>query len=95
MKKFTAWLMAFMLVFSVCFVGCGDNKTIRGVEYGTYGIINKSEMCNPNISYELIVGNVVWSVLLVETIIAPIYFIGFSMYEPVGVKIHNEKGSVD
>jgi hypothetical protein len=36
--------------------------------------------------YEIIPGNVVWSVILIETIIAPVYFVGFSMFEPVRPK---------
>ena len=66
--------------------GCGDVKTIDGLTYDTYGLINESEKRNPDIEYELIIGNIVWSCILVETIVAPIYFIGFSMYEPVGKK---------
>jgi hypothetical protein len=34
----------------------------------------------------MIIGNIVWSCILVETVIAPIYFLGFSVYEPVGKK---------
>ena len=41
-----------------------------------------------------IVGNVVWSVLLVETVIAPIYFLGFSLFEPVGPKGEVENGVI-
>ena len=69
-----------------------QNKEIKGKVYGTYGLINSDEMKNPDIEYRLIIGNLIWSCLLVETIIAPIYFIGFSLYEPVGSKTNFEKG---
>lgn len=76
--------------------GCGSDKTINGVKYGTYGLFNKSEQRNDDIAYKLIVGNLVWSIILVETIIAPIYFIGFSMYEPVGANNNTKiKGAVE
>lgn len=74
-------LVAVMLV-----AGCGNNRVVAGTEYGTYGLFNEDTGRNPNVEYRLIVGNVVWSVILVRTIIAPVYFIGFSLYEPVGPK---------
>lgn len=51
-------------------------------------------MKNPDVAYRLIIGNIIWSCILVETIIAPIYFIGFSLYEPIGPKTTTEKGVV-
>ena len=71
-------------------IGCGDTKRIDGYEYDTYGLLNESEKKNPNIEYRVIVGNIIWSAILVETVIAPIYFLGFSIYEPVDKK--NKKG---
>lgn len=41
---------------------------------------------NKNIEYEVVWGNVIWGALLFETIIAPIYFFGFDLFEPVGKK---------
>lgn len=85
MKRFLA--LAIVVVFlSVAVMGCGDTKTIDGVTYDTYGLFNADEKKNPDIEYRLIVGNVVWGVILFETIAAPIYFFGFSIFEPVGKK---------
>jgi hypothetical protein len=76
-------------------VGCGDPKMIDGVTYDTYGMATQHSKKNENIEYRCIIGNVVWSVLLCETIIAPIYFIGFSLFEPVGVVDKNKpKGAL-
>ena len=71
-------------------VGCGHNKEIEGKVYGTYWLLNESDMKNPDIQYRLIIGNVIWSCVLVETIIFPIYFIGFSLYEPI-----NNRGDIE
>jgi len=93
LKKFViaVLIMSFVTVTS----GCGDVKNIEGTTYDTYGLINKDENKNPNIKYRIVIGNIVWSVLLCQTIIAPIYFIGFSMYEPVRKTTPDEeKGSV-
>ena len=73
--------------------GCADNKVINGNEYSTYGLINESTNKNPNIMYEISVGNVIWGVLLVQTVIAPLYFFGFSIYEPV--RINNSNGAAN
>ena len=79
------------IIFLSGFYGCGDNKNIQGKTYGTYGLINKDEIKNNDIEYHLIVGNIIWSCILIETIIAPIYFLGFSIYEPIGLKTASEK----
>jgi hypothetical protein len=82
--------MAALLLLSAC----GRDQTIRDVRYGRYGILNEAEMRNPDISYRLIIGNIVWAVVLAETIIAPIYFIGFDLWEPVGPQVSHAKGQV-
>lgn len=81
-------LIAFMvaLILSTQLVACGDTKVVKGVEYDTYGLINEDDKRNPEVQYEPCWGNIIWGVILVETIVAPIYFFGFSMFEPVGEK---------
>jgi hypothetical protein len=86
---------ATVLVIALALTGCGDTKVIDGVEYDTYGLFDESDKRNPNIKYELIVGNVVWSVVLVETVVAPIYFLGFSLWEPVGLKGDHVPGVIN
>lgn len=81
MKKITATILAICMMFMM--VGCGSSKIINGKEKETYGIFNKEEVRDPTVKYSLIIGNVVWGIILVETIIAPVYFFGFSIYEPV------------
>ena len=64
--------------------GCGDSKIIKNKEIPTYGLFNPGDKYE-GVEYKVIFGNVVWGILLIETIIAPIYFFGFSLYEPVGI----------
>lgn len=66
--------------------GCADTKTICGATYDSYGLFNADDKKNPDIQYKLVVGNLIWGVILFETIIAPVYFFGFSIMEPVGQK---------
>lgn len=35
---------------------------------------------------KLVVGNLVWGIILMETIVMQIYFFGFSIFEPIGTK---------
>ena len=83
MKIVSVLLMVCVLLFSV---GCASNKTIDNVTYKTYGLLNKDDVKNPDIQYEIVWGNIIWGCLLVETFIAPIYFFGFSCFEPVSKK---------
>lgn len=90
MKKFICNIMVIILILSMI-IACGDSKVIDGVDYETYGFINKDEVKNPKIKYQVITGNVVWGILLCETIVAPVYFFGFSLHEPVGkISDYNE-----
>ena len=62
---------------------CGDSIVYKGKKYETYGLFNKDEVRDENIEYRLILGNAIWGIILVETIVAPVCFYGFSLYEPV------------
>jgi hypothetical protein len=91
MKKALCLMVVF--VFMVSIMGCGNNKVIDGKEKQTVGVVNiivndssLMEIKDPNVQYKIIWGNVVWAVILCETVVMPIYFIGFSMFEPVGKK---------
>lgn len=55
---------------------------VQEFEFKTYGLFNKNEK-NENIRYELSIGNIIWSVLLIETIFVPVILIGWYLYEPV------------
>lgn len=96
MKRIVSMLMVIVfLVTSMSIIGCGDTKSINGKTYDTYGLFNKDDKRNSDIEYEIIYGNIVWSVLLCSTVIAPIYFLGFSMYEPIGVRIDKTPGVIN
>ncbi len=66
--------------------GCADSWTYEGVTYESYGFINKENVKDSKIEYRIITGNVVWGVILCETLAFPVYFFGFSLYEPIGLK---------
>jgi len=87
MKKVTSILLTFIFICTIFTVsGCGNTMEINGVTYDTYGLFNKDEKKNDEIQYELVWENIILGVFFFHTIVAPIYFYGFSMWEPVGVK---------
>ncbi len=88
MKKFIC-----ILLTAIFLAGCADPQVIGGVKYETYGFFNESDVRNDGVKYSVSWGNVFWGVILFETIIAPIYFFGFSVMEPE-CKKPAEKGTV-
>jgi hypothetical protein len=82
MKK----LIAALALSAVLMVGCGEPKVIEGKYYPTYGLINSDNNKDPEIRYEVSIGNVVWGCLLSETLFAPVYFFGFSLFNPIAKK---------
>ena len=86
-KKFTALTM---LVLTLTACGKPYYSVENKKEYPTYGLLNQDSIKSDKMCYELSIGNIVWSVLLINTVVAPIYFIGFSLYNPIGEK--TEKG---
>ncbi len=85
-----------VILFLLVFCGCADTKIIDGVVYDTRGLIHKvTDDFNPDIEYHIVWGNMIWGVVLSASIVAPIYFFGFSMFEPVGRKdFSRKKGTV-
>ena len=78
-------LVALMVVVCLAFAGCASSKKINGTYYDTEGLATLDNK-DPCIHYDFVIGNLIWSIILFETIIAPVYFLGWSIYEPVGEK---------
>lgn len=88
-KKNPLLLISTILAF-VFLTSCAENKTIeiggKPVVVEPYGWANENAVKNDSIVYQVSAGNVIWSILAVETIIVPIYLTGYSLYEPVRKK---------
>jgi hypothetical protein len=85
MKKLVKAMIAVCCIGLLC-GGCSSNKTIEGKEYKTYGLLNQDDNKVATIQYKPCWGNIIWGAVLIETIVGPIYFFGFDMFEPVGKK---------
>jgi len=74
-----------LLIIVVFLSGCAQDITVDNKKVTSYGLFNKSEK-QDNVEYRTCVGNVILGIILFETLAAPVYFFGFSMYEPVKAK---------
>lgn len=79
----------FLLILTLCFVvcSCADDRTFMDAQNKPfkakpYGWINPSDKM-PGVEYELSIGNVIWSVIFSQTIVAPVILTGYYLYEPV------------
>lgn len=86
MKRTVALLVACTLLLSACGQPLKTGSGFEAREYPTYGIFNEDSSRSDKVCYEVSFGNVVWSIILFETVIAPIYFIGWSIKNPVRLK---------
>jgi hypothetical protein len=81
MKKF---IVAMAMVASVIGLsGCANDTTLNGKTYEPFGVVNDAERRDPNVVYEISAGSVIVAVIFCETVIIPIYVVGWDLYEPV------------
>lgn len=76
--------MKFVIILLICVmscIGCGESLRVNGVEYDTVGLATQDTK-HPCLKYNLIVGNLIWGIVFSESIIAPVYFFGWSLWEP-------------
>jgi len=91
MKKLTSVFLAILVLFIT--TSCADSKTY--VIDGEKTIVEPYGWAEPDekvegIKYKASIGNVVFSIIFVETIIVPIWLTGWELYEPVECVICDE-----
>ena len=79
--------LAVILGLGLSLSACAKSKVIDGVEYQPYGLANEDVHRNPNIQYELVLGNVILSFILFETVVVPVYLVGWEIMQPVAKKV--------
>ena len=89
----------FLAILAVAFAGfcwlmsaifTPSTLTVGGVTYHAYGLVNQDDVKNPKIRYEVSAMHVVVGILYCETVIVPVYIVGWDLWEPVGVKTTQE-----
>lgn len=81
MKKLITFLTIVIL-----FTSCADDKTIDGVTYRPYGLLNEETAKNDSIQYTISPWAFCSGIIFVECIVPPIYTFGYNLWEPVGKK---------
>jgi len=74
-------------ILAICLAlgtGCAESKVIDGRVYQPYGLIDEDQVRDPCVEYRASTENVIWGILLVETVVAPVLLFGYELYEPVG-----------
>ena len=91
MKKIVIVLSVLSLLFVNCANSITDPKNHNKI-VESYGLLNEETRID-YVKYDICWGNAIWGFLLIETVIAPIYFWGFSLKEPIGSKDDVKNGS--
>jgi len=79
-------LIAAALASSLALAGCGNDKTINGKNYKTYGVFNEDAQKDDGIKYEVSAGSVICAIIFVETVFVPVYVVGWDLFQPVKAK---------
>lgn len=84
MKK----IFIFAVILTVLLSGCAKSKTFKrsdGTEFTArpYGWMDRNDYRIDGVEYDVCTGNVVWSIVLSETIVGPFLITGVGLYEPV------------
>ena len=79
-------LICLMTCLTIGLAGCDNRKEINGKIYDTYGVANEDVMKDPHIKYQLSPGSIIAAIIFSESIVIPVYIIGWDLYEPVGPK---------
>lgn len=90
-KTRVLFLIAILVIGMFTMVSCADSKTFKdkaGKEFVAepYGWANADARKIDTVVYEANIGNVIWSVILVETVAVPVWLTGWQIMEPVRLK---------
>jgi hypothetical protein len=90
-----------LMVSTLCLAlaGCGGNTipTGKGGVYESYGFANESTYKSKRVCYRISPASVILAFLFSETIVVPLYFIGFDLFDPIRLKKDDNDscGSID
>ena len=78
--------LSLIIATALISTGCAKSTYLNQVEYQPYGLLNESTRKNPKVQYEVPVSNLIIGIVLMETVIVPIYIIGYDLYAPVKLR---------
>ena len=78
------------LIFSLLLAGCGEPRYLgpdtARKRYPSYGVFNEASERSNHVCYEMSIGNVMLGLLLFETVVFPVYIVGWVLYDPIRMK---------
>ena len=82
-----------LLIGSIALLsGCAGERNINGKTYPPYGLCNENARKVEGVTYEVSAGSVICAIIFSETVIVPVYVVGWDLFEPVAEKpIANKK----
>lgn len=83
MKK----LILLFSLLSLLLAGCDEHKTINGKVVPVYGFFNEAVSKDPNVVYQVSPWSVICAIVFCETLVVPIYVVGWDLFEPVKAKV--------
>lgn len=78
--------MKYIIILFLFLSSCADDKMIEGKKVTAYGLFNEQTKHDTGYLYEVSAGSVITGVILCETIVFPVYIVGWDLYEPVKKK---------
>ena len=83
------------LFLALCLVlvlaSCANEKTIDGITYRPYGLLNEDSCKNDSIQYEMSGWALASGIVFFELVAPPVYTFGYNLWEPVGKKSTSTK----
>lgn len=71
-----------LLAFLATSLGCGQDLDACGKTFQTVGLLTKDDKVD-GVTYHISIGNTIWSVLLIGLVAPSVYFVGFSIENPI------------
>ena len=77
-----------LILLAVTMCACHDSKVFRKADGSQfiaepYGWADYNSKKMEGVMYDVSVGNIIWSILCVETVIVPVVLTGWYLFEPV------------
>ena len=99
MKTIKFLIMSLVLIL---FVSCAESKTfevkttngeLKTIKVEPYGLANKETKID-GVKYQICTGNIILDIIFSESLIVPVYLIGWELYEPVSLESYKIENGV-
>ena len=81
MKKYIG-----IAITSILLMSCASEQTIDGKQVEPYGLFNRDTKQDTSVMYDVSAGSAIVGIVFSETIIVPVYIVGWDLYQPVKAK---------